>query len=86
MGVNSDWGFYYNNKNSNSNKGYARANGQYADELKKCITGYTNGYTRNMQILITMVNLKIMARLEANGIMRIMTKRLLKFTPLAIMF
>ncbi len=42
----SDWGFYYNNKNKISNKGYARADGKYAGELQSRGSGYADGYTK----------------------------------------
>ncbi len=37
----------YNNKSLSDNKGYARANGQYAGELRKRIMGRMNGYTES---------------------------------------
>lgn len=42
----SDWGFYYENKNKVSNKGYARADGKYAEELSARGVGYADGYTK----------------------------------------
>lgn len=42
----SDWGFYYNNKNTTSNKGYARADGEYAADLLNRLSGQGEGYTR----------------------------------------
>ena len=43
----SDWGFYYENKNKTSNKGYARADGKYAAEIEARGIGYTDGYTKS---------------------------------------
>ncbi|SMN15716.1 Prion protein [uncultured Candidatus Thioglobus sp.] len=40
----SDWGFYYNNKNSTTNKGYARADSKYATKLETRGVGYTDSY------------------------------------------
>lgn len=42
----SDWGFYYENKNKVSNKGYARADGKYAEQLSARGVGYADGYTK----------------------------------------
>ena len=42
----SDWGFYYNNKNTTSNKGYSRADGKYAAELESRGVGYSDAYTK----------------------------------------
>ena len=42
----SDWGFYYNNKNTTKNTGYARADGEYAAELLNRLSGNADGYTR----------------------------------------
>jgi len=42
----SDWGFYYENKNKVSNKGYSRADGKYAEALEVRGVGYADGYTK----------------------------------------
>jgi hypothetical protein len=42
----SDWGFYYNNKNSTTNKGYARADAKYSEQLEARGIGYTDGYIK----------------------------------------
>ncbi len=42
----SDWGFYYENKNKTTNKGYARADAKYSAELDARGIGYADGYAK----------------------------------------
>ena len=42
----ADWGFYYENKNMTSNKGYAHSDSKYTKEVEARGVGYAEGYTK----------------------------------------